>query len=148
MTNEFEFFHGLVFARIVHGTRRSISIKTFRSASNAAYVINGTIGLYVKYSAKRMTPWRFTFKQEHQIEIARMSAKLEAVFLILVCNDDGIVCLDSGELAQILSGRDEPIEWISASRQRRQMYAIRGSNGELDFKIGQNEFPAKLFNGR
>ena len=25
------------------------------------------------------------------------------------------------------------------------MYAVKESNGELDFKIGQNDFPEKLF---
>jgi len=39
----------------------------------------------------------------------------------------------------------DPIEWISATRHRREMYAVNGSNGELGFKIGQNDFPEKLF---
>jgi hypothetical protein len=25
------------------------------------------------------------------------------------------------------------------------MYAVKGSNGKLDFKIGQNDFPEKIF---
>lgn len=145
MIKEFEFFHGLVFARILHGVSKPISIETFPTASNASYVVNESIGIYIKYSSKRMTPWRFTFKKEHQEEIALMKTKLKNVFLILVCNDDGIVCLNHSELKQILDQQHDEIEWISAARNKRQMYAVKGSDGELGFKIGPNDFPTKIF---
>ena len=136
MIREFEFFHGLVFARILHGTQRPLSIKPFKSLSNSSYVVNDSIGIYIKYSSKRMTPWRFTFRKEHQDEIDLMKSSFERVFLLLVCNDDGVVCLSYSELTQILDNQHQPIEWISATRHKRQMYAVKGSNGELDFKIG------------
>jgi hypothetical protein len=145
MIKEFEFFHGLVFARILHGTQRPLSLKPFQSVSNASYVVNDTIGIYIKYSSKRMTPWRFTFKREHQEEIDLMKSQFENVFLLLVCNDDGVVCINHFELKQILDNQLDPIEWISATRHKRQMYAVKGSNGKLDFKIGQNDFPEKIF---
>ena len=145
MIKEFEFFHGLVFARIIHGIQDSISVKAFPTESNSSYVINNQIGIYIKYSTKRMTPWRFTFKKEHQEEIDQMKKSMEKVFLLLVCNDDGIVCLSYDELRQILDEQHEPIEWISASRHKREMYAIKGSNGKLGFKIGPNDFPKKIF---
>jgi len=145
MIKEFEFFHGLVFARILHGTQRSLSVRPFQSASNASYVVNETIGIYIKYSAKRMTPWRFTFRKDHQQEIDVLKAKFKNVFLVLVCNDDGVVCLSYSELKKLLDNQHDPIEWMSATRHKREMYLVRGSNGELDFKIGQNEFPEKIF---
>ncbi len=146
MIKEFEFFHGLVFARIFHGIQRAVSIKLFNSvSSNASYVIDGHIGIYIKYSAKRMTPWRFSFLKEHQDEIDLMKKDLKDVFLVLVCNDDGIVCLSYDELKQIFDDQHDPIEWISATRHKREMYAVKGSNGELGFKIGHNDFPEKLF---
>jgi hypothetical protein len=126
MIKEFEFFHGLVFARILHGTQRPLSIRPFQSVSNASYVVNDTIGVYIKYSSKRMTPWRFTFKREHQEEIELMKSRFAKVFLLLVCNDDGVVCLDYLELKQILDNQIAPIEWISATRHKRQMYAVKG----------------------
>ncbi len=145
MIKEFEFYHGLVFARILHSLQRPLSVEPYPSRSNASYVINGGIGLYIKYSSKRMTPWRFSFKKEHQDEIAQMQATHGAVFLVLVCNDDGIVCLSYKELKQILDERHDPVEWVSATRHPREMYAVKGSNGALEFKIGASEFPAKLF---
>ena len=145
MIRDFEFFHGVVVARILHGTQRPLSIRPFQSVSNASYVVNDTVGIYIKYSSKRMTPWRFTFSKRHQQEIDLMKASFKQVFLVLVCNDDGIVCLNYSELKQILDNQHEPIEWISAARHKREMYLVKGSTGELDFKIGQSDFPEKLF---
>jgi hypothetical protein len=145
MIRDFEFYHGLVFARILHGTQRPLFLRPFQSASNASYVLNDTIGIYIKYSSKRMTPWKFTFMKEHQEEIDLLKSNFEKVFLVLVCSDDGVVCLSYAELKQILDNQHDPIEWISAKRHKREMYSVKGSNGELDFKIGQGEFPGKLF---
>jgi len=145
MIRDFEFYHGLVFARILHGTQRPLSLRPFQSASNAAYVVNDSIGIYIKHSAKRMTPWRFTFRKEHQKEIDFLKASFEKVFLVLVCGDDGVVCLSYTELKRILDNQHGLIEWISATRHKREMYSVKGSNGELDFKIGQSEFPNKMF---
>ena len=145
MIREFEFFHGPVFARMLHATKNPLSIEPYHSSSNASYILNGKIGLYIKHSTKRMTPWRFSFATEHQEEIAEMKGKLDNVFLILVCNDDGIVCLSYEELKQILDENYAPTEWVSVSRNPRQMYTVKGSDGSLKFKIGANEFPTKLF---
>ena len=145
MIRDFEFYHGLVFARILHGTQRPLNLRLFQSVSNASYIVNDTIGIYIKYSSKRMTPWRFTFMKEHQEEIDLLKSNFEKVFLVLVCSDDGVVCLSYAELKQILDNQHDPIEWISATRHKREMYSVKGSNGELDFKIGQSEFPGKLF---
>jgi hypothetical protein len=51
------------------------------------------------------------------------------------------------QIKQILDNQHDPIEWISATRHKREMYSVKGSNGELDFKIGQGEFLNKLFAG-
>jgi hypothetical protein len=145
MIKEFEFFHGVVFARILHSSEGSYSIRLFKSACNSAYVLNESAGMYIKYSSKRMTPWRFTFTKVHQQEIEALRSDFENIFLLLVCNDDGVVCLNYSELKQILDNQHDPIEWISATRHKREMYTVKGSNGELDFKIGQNDFPEKVF---
>lgn len=146
MIKEFEFFHGAVFARIVHGTKNAISIKPFPSITNASYVINDDIGIYIKHSRGRMTPWRFTFAKEHQQEIELMKKCFKNVFLLLVCSDDGIVCLEYFELKQILDNQHNSIEWISATRHKGEMYSVKGSDGKLGFKIGPSDFPEKLFN--
>jgi hypothetical protein len=148
MIREFEFFHGPVFARIVHATQNPITIEPYPTSSNASYILDGNIGIYIKHSSKRLTPWRFSFQLAHQEEMAQMRNDLKEVFLVLVCNDDGIVCLNYEELKKILDENYAPVEWVSVTRKARQMYTVKGSNGVLDFKIGANEFPAKLFKSR
>lgn len=145
MIKEFEFYHGVVFARMLHSMKRPISLEPHRSASNASYVLNGNTGLYIKYSSKRMTPWRFSFTKEHRDEIYEMKSLYGHLFLILVCSDDGIVCVSYDELKQILDEEQDPTEWVSANRAPRKMYTVKGSNGSLEFKIGASEFPDKLF---
>lgn len=145
MIREFEFFHGTVFARLLHGIDEPVSIKRFPASDNAGYVINDKIGIYIKYSGKRLAPWRFSFLRRHQDEIQLIKDQVGQVFLLLVCNDDGIVALSFDELKMILDDVHEEIEWISAKRTKRKMYSVAGSNGKLNFKIGKDDFPSKLF---
>ena len=145
MIKDFEFFHRAVFARILHSSQQVVSLSAFPSPSNASYVVNETFGIYIKYSTKRMTPWRFTFRKEHKEEIDLMKRLFNEVFLILVCNDDGLVCLDYSELMDILENQRDRMEWISASRHKREMYTVKGPNGQLDLKVGQKDFLEKLF---
>jgi hypothetical protein len=145
MISEFEFYHGVAFARLLHATQREVMIKPYSVSDNAAYVIDGSIGVYIKYSLKRLSPWRFSFQQRHRQKIGEMRNDLGKVFLLLVCNEDGIVILTFDELTQILNNSQEGTEWISATRNKRQMYSISGSEGKLGFKVGKDEFSEKLF---
>ncbi|MFA4853435.1 MAG: hypothetical protein WC868_11250, partial [Bacteroidales bacterium] len=145
MIKEFELYHGLVFARILHATQKPITIKPFPSQDNASYVLNDKLGIYIKYSTKRLSPWRFSFQKRHQDEILEMKNKVGDAFLLLVCNDNGIVAISFDELKQILNEKHDQVEWISAARGKREMFAVKGSDGELEFKIGRKDFPGKLF---
>jgi hypothetical protein len=76
-----------------------------------------------------------------------MKEKLGEAFLLLVCNDDGVVVLSFDEFRQILNETHGDTEWISAARNKRQMYSVKGSDGKLGFKVGKDEFLGKLFSG-
>jgi hypothetical protein len=145
MINDFNFFHGAVFTRIIHSWDNAVPISLLHSRSNCSYVIDGKVGIYLKYSSKRMSPWRFSFAKEHQEEIEFLRSNCDRVYVVLVCNDDGIVCLSYAELKQLLDEEFGEMEWLSVSRRKREMYTVAGSNGTLGFKIGANEFPSKLF---
>jgi len=146
MIKEYEFYHGVVFTKLIHNCPSNISIKPYPSDSNASYVLNGNIGIYIKHSAKRLTPWRFSFARVHQDEILDMKNKLGQVFLVLVCGEDGIVTLSFEELKKILDDNHGEVEWISASRNPNQEYNVNGSDGGLGRKVGKSDFPKKIFN--
>ena len=143
MIKDFQLYHGAVFTNLIHGDI-PINIKIYEKGSNAAYVLNDSVGLYIKHTKSRMTPWPFTFKQEHQDEIRQMKDTLNEVFLVLVCGKDGIVALSFKELKNILDKVHEDTEWLRVSRHPGKMYTISGSDGKLKHKVGDNKFPDKI----
>lgn len=144
MIKEYEFYHGVVFTKLIHGIDEVSCIRSYSKTSNAAYIINNDIGLYIKHSTKRMSPWGFSFLKAHQDELLEMTQNLKAVFVILVCGDDGIVTLPFNDLKQILDDEHGDIEWISASRTPRKEYTVKGSDGSLGRKVGKSDFPQKI----
>lgn len=145
MIREFEFYHGAALAKIANHNGQHVSIKSYPSPSRASYVINGNIGLYIKHSSNRMSPWTFSFADAHQDEILEMANDLEGVYIALVCGQDGIACLSFEELKNVLDSVHDRHEWIRISRKPREKYAVKGSDGKLLFKIGDNQFPSRLF---
>jgi hypothetical protein len=145
MIKEYEFYHGAVLAKIAHYCTPGVNIKPYPSGTNASYIIQNRIGLYIKHSSSRMSPWQFSFSDSHQDEILEMKIKLGTVFVALVCRDDGVVCLSFEELKVVLNEVHDRYEWIRVSRRPREKYEIKGSDGRLLVKIGASDFPAKLF---
>ena len=145
MINEFEFYHGVAFARMLHASQRELSIRPYSPLDNAAYVVNGSIGIYIKYSSKRLSPWRFSFQPRHRDRIIEMKKAVGDVLCCWCATTDGIVILTFEEFTQIIGGESGGTEWVSATRNPRQMYSIKGSDGKLGFKVGKDEFSEKLF---
>ena len=140
---EFEFFNGVVLNGLIR-QGSSLKVDIFPSSSQNSFILNDKVGIYIKYSKKLTTPWRFTFLKEHQEEFKVMSELCANSFLVLVCNKDGIVCIDNNTLKNILDENFKDIEWISASRLARESYTIKGSDGKLKFKINLNDFPKHI----
>jgi len=147
MIKEFEIYHGVVFARLINASQATLCMASYRPENNASYCLkngNRTAGLYIKHSSKRLSPWRYTFLQEHQDEISQMKAEFGEVFVVLVCGKNGIVVLNYAELKSILDHNHESAEWVSVARGKRQMYTVKGTDGALDFKVGEKDFPRKI----
>lgn len=143
MIKEYELFHGAAIVHLVH-RMHSISVESYPSKSNASYIINRRVGLYLKHATQRITPWRFSFTTEHHDEISEMKRSIGDVVVGLVCRDDGVVGLSYNEIILLLGERPTGIEWIAVSRRAREKYAVRGSSGKLKNKIGDGEFAQKL----
>ncbi len=137
MNKDIEKYHGLVVLKIVRSAQSSIS---FAKKNSNSYIINKNAGLYIKYSSKRLSPWTFTFRKEHQDEILSLKKEYERVFICLVCHNDGVVCLDFSDLKFILD-HNHSDEWVRVSRRPGMKYSISGSDGKLKNKKGISEFP-------
>jgi hypothetical protein len=139
-----EFYHGAVLARLVRGRiSQGVTIRAYE-AGRSGYILNESIGLYVKYSANRLTPWSFNFSSEHQEEISNLKSECTTLFVALVCGEDGIACLSQLEYRALLDDQFESTGWIKVSRRTREKYLLTGSDAQRKFKVGDNEFPSKV----
>ena len=141
--NTSDFFHGAVLLKITNF--RPVSLKKYQH-NNSSYIVNDKIGIYNKYSQKRISPWTFSFSEVHIEEIKIFKNDINNLFIILVCNDNGICCLTFEELCLVLSIENQNFpKWIKASRLKGEKYAISGSDGKLRYKIGNSDFPSKIY---
>ena len=102
------------------------------------------IGLYVKLSKKRRTPWTYTFVKKHQEDVDNCFKKNNNLFIILVNSNDGICCLDYKEFRNILDYNHEESEGIRVSRKLKQSYRLSGRDGKLKYTIAPSSFPSKI----
>lgn len=144
MPGDFESYHGAALCRMVHDERLR-SIRLFNKNSNSSYLVNDCIGIYVKYSTKRLTPWTFTFNPDHVTELLDLGKNTHSTYLVLVCNDDGIACLDLEEAKAVIDVSLERNQGVSVSRRPREKYKISGTLGEIKYKFGDNQFPNRIF---
>ena len=142
--SEVEYCHGAVLNRIIHKSNEPFSFETYPTKSNCSYIFNNKIGLYIKYSKKRMSPWTFSFHKTHQDEIEEMKQKLGDVFVVFVCGSDGIVGLSHEQLKEILDENHDAAEWVRMARTRNTKYSVSGSDGKMKLKMGKQEFPKNL----
>ncbi|WFU58707.1 hypothetical protein QA639_14920 [Bradyrhizobium pachyrhizi] len=136
MLDEYEFYQGAVLRQLVVASDLSLSFRPFeREGRIAAFVMNGRIGIYVKHSSKRMSPWRFTFTIEQAADLLDLEARYPGSFLVFVCESDGAVALSFADLHTLVDFTQSDNAWISISRPPRAQYQIAGNRGELDRKV-------------
>ena len=140
MIKEFSFYHGVVFSALSHYSRKPLTIMQYHSQDNASYIINDNVGVYIKYSTKRLSPWQFSFQPLHLLELQEIDQKYQELVVMLVCRDDGIAGLTFEELIQVIDIDSTTTESISVNRRPREKYAVKGSLGALKYKISKTDF--------
>ena len=137
---------GAAIKRLITSLNVPISIENYQISTNNTVIINKKIALFMKSTTKAVSPWRFSFTKENQVDLQTLNDISEYTFLILICAKDGIVCLSYRELKIILDEQFDNMEWIAASRRKKESYQLSGSNGKLDFKVSDSDFISKLSN--
>ena len=139
---DYTFFHGSALVRLIQD-HRTHGTELYKG--NHCYLVNKKSCIYLKHSTKRLSPWHFTFLPEHLSEITDIHNSTGALFVALICNDDGICCLDYQEVSQlIMVGNMDQTKSIRVSRSTRQKYAVSGTDGKLSYKIANSDFPQKV----
>lgn len=154
-----EKLHGVSIFRLILEFERELSDCTFsikKGRSRNAYLLKGIrskvigrgrsceVGLFIKVSNMRRSPWRFNFLEDHQNEIAEMKGTLEEAFVVFVAGDDGICCVDFEEHKKLLDEVHERQEWVSLSRRHGQNYRLRGKDSDEDLVVSRSSFPSKI----
>ena len=154
-----EKYYGAVIVRLLEKLGEVIPNATFsitKGDSQSSFVVHGlnsrfvgkgnksSVGLFIKLSYKRRSPWRYNFDESHQDEMVALKKQYGEVFLAFVAEDDGIACIDFSQLKLILDHDHEEQEWVSVSRKLRESYRVKGRDGSLDRPLPRNSFPDNI----
>jgi len=138
MIAEYKFYHGVVLAELINLMDRAVSINELHEEGRlSSYVIDDRLGLQIKHSTNRLTPWQFTFTKQNLLQLLTMRTHHKMVFVALVCHDDGIVTLTLEEAISILSSGESQQAWIRVERRRNEWYTVNGGAAELPNKKPQ-----------
>lgn len=142
MLNQSDFFHGALLTKLLNYQELNVINHQYFSA----YIINHQ-AYYVKYSRKRISPWTFSFSEVHVSELIALKKDYETVYVVLICDDDGICCLNFQEFRILIAVESSNYpKWIKATRQKREKYTVTGSDGKLSYKIGDNCLQSSITN--
>lgn len=136
MFDDYELYQGVVLRQIIVGAHATVRVTPFEKEGRVnAFVLNDKIGLFVKHSSKRMSPWRFTFHIEQIADLLDLEAAYFNSFVGFVCGMDGLVVIDVATLHQLVSFEDTETAWLRIDRKPRSLYDLSGNRGELPNKV-------------
>jgi hypothetical protein len=132
MIAELDRYHGVVLRQLLVSYGRSAQIGVVDESGRVdAFCFQGA-AFQIKHSAKRLSPWRFTYLQEHVDELSSLAETYKPVWVMLVCGVDGVVGVSLEELSSILEFGGTGAAWIRVSRSRNSMYRVGGGRGDLE----------------
>jgi hypothetical protein len=138
MLDKSAYYHGAAVIPILEDSR----CRSIRKLGTLGYVLNDEIFLFIKYTTKAGSPWRFTFDQEDIDRCIKMSSEYSRLVLGLVCGGDGVCAVDWGQGHELLGTRPS---WIAAARKHNHSYSVWGANGELKRRVSLGKWPALAF---
>ena len=132
MIGEFERYHGAVIRELIVGANQALNIESYDDMGRVnTYRVNGTMGIHIKHSSKRLPPWQFTYLNDNVSEIERLAARCKSVWLIHVCGQDGAVALSLEEFWSVNPRGAETTSFVRVDRDRNTMYRVNGTGGKL-----------------
>jgi hypothetical protein len=146
MIAEYKLYHGAALAELIQELSSPISIDELNESGRlSSYILNQRVGLQIKHSTQRLTPWSFTFTRYNMSELLALRARFDEVFVIFVCETQGMVCLSIEEMLSISQvGQSDQI-WFRIERRRGKWFQVHGSEGALSSKK-PNGLDQLLFN--
>lgn len=138
MTPEYQFYHGALLHEIVTGALKPLSIELADVAGRRnCYVVDGRLGLLIKHSSARLTPWGFSFSKDNFLELHELRKRTQVCFVGLVCGEDGFVCVRDRDFVQIATPTEAEVVSLRVERRPRKMYRVSSSGNPLDRKVAR-----------
>lgn len=137
MLDKEDFYHGVVLIKILEDSR----FHEIKRSENG-YLVNGNLFIFIKYTTKSRSPWRFTFSDPEIHYLNRQAGSIKNLFLALVCGGDGICPVSWKDGERILNNKGG---WIAVNRKFNQSYGVSGPFGMLAKKVPVQQWPSILF---
>lgn len=132
MIREYKLYHGAVLADLVDRAEIPITIEEQTESGRLLnYIINGSMGLQIKFSTNRLNPWSYTFQPSHTQELVNLKSRFGTAFLVLVCGTDGMLAVEASEVIPSLQISDDRQGYLRVDRRKRGQYRLTGSSGEF-----------------
>ena len=149
--NDEKLKHGFVISQVVfeisENSENTVNVSEDLTRSGYQVLVENKgdrvceFGLFIKYSKKRNSPWRYSFMEDHQVAIDLMKEAYGEVFIAFINKDDGVACVNYELLKQLLDDNHEAIEWVAVRSGLNKQYSLSGKDGKLDKKISRSDFP-------
>ena len=80
MIAEYIFYHGALLHELTlnHGGAVTIEPRDNHGRPNT-FILNSKVGVYIKHSTKRLSPWTYTFTKEHLSEVQALCEYVSSV---------------------------------------------------------------------
>lgn len=127
---DYERYHGIVLRALITELPTGAHVKAEDAHGVVnSFIINKRVGLYIKHSARRLSPWVFGFTEDHLAELDLLFDHAEQSFVCLVCEYDGFLTLTREEVLQLMDIKESDRSLsIHVKRRKRQMYTVGGRN--------------------
>ena len=129
MTYEFERYYGTVFTSLFEEVS-DVRIKKI-SNNDSAYILNESLGLYIKHATARISPWSYSFRANDFAVIDQLGINTHEIAFGLVCGFQGI-CLISSDDLKVAGGvfQGDPLR-ITVRTMRGGSWKVSGTAGDL-----------------
>ena len=142
MINEFEYYHGVALRSIIANSPEGITIEAKDLSGRInSYIINNSVGVHIKHSTKRLSPWQFSFSIQNLQEILEVRREARSMWLVLICGPDGVVAISLEDFASITESRPGGVAPIRIDRGPDKMYRVSGNAGALPFRKARGVMP-------
>lgn len=136
MIPEYQFLHGALLHEIITACKRGVSIRELDNSGRVnAFLLDGSVGLLIKHSGARLSPWVFTFTGDNLAELQLLNDAAAECFVGFVCNEDGFVCLSYPQLKSVLNVTPGGTLSIRIERPPRKMYRVSCGGSDLQEKL-------------